>query len=144
NADERRGMLEGLGAAYARGYPVDWKRVAPADARFVELPTYPWQRERYWVELDPDARRLAAPTPEDDRTTSPSPVAPEPPRWQGLSVAEAGAALRALVREVVAGVLGFTDPDALDADRGFAEQGLDSLMAVRIRTRLEAKLGVGL
>jgi acyl transferase domain-containing protein/surfactin synthase thioesterase subunit len=47
--DERRTMLAALGAVYARGYPVEWKRLIPA-GRCVPLPTYPWQRERHWIE----------------------------------------------------------------------------------------------
>ncbi|MBO1414199.1 type I polyketide synthase [Streptomyces sp. FH025] len=40
-----------LGEAYVRGVPVDWSAVfAGSGARRVELPTYPFQRRRYWVE----------------------------------------------------------------------------------------------
>ncbi len=49
-ADERRSMLEALGTLYTRGIDPNWKAVQAAEARFVPLPTYPWQRERYWVE----------------------------------------------------------------------------------------------
>ena len=45
---ERAALLESLGALYARGHPVAWERVlAPGRPR--ALPTYPWQRERYWL-----------------------------------------------------------------------------------------------
>jgi amino acid adenylation domain-containing protein len=47
--EDRAVMLTSLAALYARGWPVDWANVAPA-ARFVSIPTYPWQRERFWVE----------------------------------------------------------------------------------------------
>ncbi len=50
NADERRTMLQGLGAVYAAGYPVDWRSLAPPDGRCVPLPAYPWQRKRYWIQ----------------------------------------------------------------------------------------------
>jgi epothilone polyketide synthase E len=49
--DERPAMLEALGALWARGYPVAWERLFPAGGRRVPLPTYPWQRERYWREV---------------------------------------------------------------------------------------------
>ena len=30
------------------GVPYGWERLFPRPARFVDLPSYPWQRERYW------------------------------------------------------------------------------------------------
>jgi acyl transferase domain-containing protein/NADPH:quinone reductase-like Zn-dependent oxidoreductase/acyl carrier protein len=42
-------LLSGAGEAHTRGVPVDWTRVlAGARRRALELPTYPFQRERYW------------------------------------------------------------------------------------------------
>ncbi|MGA4947775.1 SDR family NAD(P)-dependent oxidoreductase, partial [Streptomyces lydicamycinicus] len=42
-------LLHALGVAYARGVPVDWTPLFPG-ARAVELPTYAFQRRRYWLE----------------------------------------------------------------------------------------------
>ncbi|MFB4304481.1 SDR family NAD(P)-dependent oxidoreductase [Actinomadura sp. GTD37] len=41
-----RRVLQSLAEAHVRGLPVDWTRVCGADARRVDLPTYPFQRER--------------------------------------------------------------------------------------------------
>ncbi|MCY1071300.1 beta-ketoacyl synthase N-terminal-like domain-containing protein [Nannocystis sp. RBIL2] len=57
--DEPTAMRAALGALHTRGYPVDWQQHAPA-GRFVALPTYPWQRERHWLDYAP---RRAAPAP---------------------------------------------------------------------------------
>jgi acyl transferase domain-containing protein/SAM-dependent methyltransferase/NAD(P)-dependent dehydrogenase (short-subunit alcohol dehydrogenase family)/acyl carrier protein len=46
---DRDGLISSLGALYERGVDVDWSRfdaVPPSHA--VSLPTYPWQRKRYW------------------------------------------------------------------------------------------------
>ncbi|WP_455755126.1 SDR family NAD(P)-dependent oxidoreductase [Streptomyces olivaceoviridis] len=49
--DEHR-FLGALAEAHVHGVPVDWRTVyAGSDARMVSLPTYPFQRQRYW--LDP-------------------------------------------------------------------------------------------
>jgi len=48
-ARERRSLQESLAALYARGCSVDWKRLYPSGGRVVALPSYPWQRERYWL-----------------------------------------------------------------------------------------------
>ncbi|HEX8537541.1 MAG TPA: type I polyketide synthase, partial [Cystobacter sp.] len=46
----RRVLLESVGALHAHGVSVDWRQVNGAQGQPVPLPTYPWQRERYWVE----------------------------------------------------------------------------------------------
>ena len=59
---ERRTLLESLGALYVHGQPLDAKRLFPAGARRVQLPTYPWQRERYWLAPPPPQRASGAVT----------------------------------------------------------------------------------
>ncbi|MGV9848187.1 SDR family NAD(P)-dependent oxidoreductase, partial [Streptomyces sp. NPDC003442] len=49
--DEAASLLEALAHIHVRGRFVDWATVlAPARPRTVELPTYAFQRERYWLE----------------------------------------------------------------------------------------------
>jgi hypothetical protein len=52
--------------------------------------------------------------------------------------------LRAAVRGLCAAVLGFADPQALDAGRTFGELGVDSLLAVELRTQLGRVLALPL
>jgi acyl transferase domain-containing protein/SAM-dependent methyltransferase/NAD(P)-dependent dehydrogenase (short-subunit alcohol dehydrogenase family)/acyl carrier protein len=47
---ERAALLASLGALYARGAAVEWQGVLPGTATPVKLPTYPWQRQRYWID----------------------------------------------------------------------------------------------
>ncbi|MGW7688323.1 SDR family NAD(P)-dependent oxidoreductase, partial [Streptomyces asiaticus] len=49
--DEAASLLEALAHIHVRGRFVDWAALlAPARPRTVELPTYAFQRERYWLE----------------------------------------------------------------------------------------------
>ncbi len=47
--DEIATMLGTLGALYTAGVPLDWQALFPSGGRTVPLPSYPWQRERYWL-----------------------------------------------------------------------------------------------
>ncbi|WP_269749936.1 type I polyketide synthase [Polyangium fumosum] len=58
--DEQRTMLLSLGALYAGGYPVEWQRHYPGGGQCVLLPTYPWQRQRYWIDGGRGTRRAEA------------------------------------------------------------------------------------
>lgn len=49
-APEPRTLFDALGRLHVHGVPVDWRRVyADSGARRVDLPTYPFQRQRYWL-----------------------------------------------------------------------------------------------
>ncbi|MDI3284903.1 type I polyketide synthase [Polyangium sp. 15x6] len=47
---DRWALLAATGALYTRGCAVEWSRLVPPGGRCVALPTYPWTRERYWVD----------------------------------------------------------------------------------------------
>ncbi|GLW59517.1 hypothetical protein Kpho01_75270 [Kitasatospora phosalacinea] len=49
-----RQLHEAAARAHLAGLPVDWPTLLPDGARPVELPTYPFQPERLWLEAGPD------------------------------------------------------------------------------------------
>ena len=55
-------MLASLGELYARGVKVDWVGFDNdyPQRRKVSLPTYPFQRQRYWIETTPSSRELTS------------------------------------------------------------------------------------
>ncbi|MEE1742855.1 polyketide synthase dehydratase domain-containing protein, partial [Streptomyces sp. JV184] len=48
--DEQRRVLLSLGEAFAAGAPVDWTALTDIPSHRVDLPTYAFQRRRYWLE----------------------------------------------------------------------------------------------
>lgn len=48
--DDDEVMLGSLGALHSHGHPVNWDGFHSGEARFVKLPSYPWQLETYWNE----------------------------------------------------------------------------------------------
>ncbi|WP_405450485.1 SDR family NAD(P)-dependent oxidoreductase [Streptomyces achromogenes] len=67
--DDRAHVLAGLGALYEHGAPVAWEAVHREPFRRRHLPTYPFQRERHWIEAP-----ASAPARRDD-------AVPAAPGW---------------------------------------------------------------
>jgi len=61
NQDERATLLLSLGALYTRGANVEWSAVYRGAVPVVDLPAYPYQRQRYWIQ--PSASRAAIAQP---------------------------------------------------------------------------------
>ncbi|MDT5043175.1 MAG: hypothetical protein QOE51_4160, partial [Actinoplanes sp.] len=56
---ELEALLTGIGRLHVTGVAVDWQPLFPGAHR-IELPTYPFQHERYWPRLTPIAQDAAA------------------------------------------------------------------------------------
>lgn len=59
--DESEQILSNLARLHLHGYEVDWESVNQASDRGVRLPTYAWQRERFWLESAEGEYRRCAP-----------------------------------------------------------------------------------
>ncbi|ARQ70776.1 hypothetical protein CAG99_19765 [Streptomyces marincola] len=60
DAGDARDFLTSLAEAYTRGASVDWEtQFAATGARRVDLPTYPFQRKRYWLDAPEPAADAA-------------------------------------------------------------------------------------
>ena len=130
-------FLTSVAELYVRGVSVDWEVVfAGRDVRWVDLPTYAFQRERFWLDMSTTGRgdRSAQAVAGVAAAEFGEPVVVE--RLTGLTEVEQERVLLELIRENAAIVLGHRTPDAVDTNRTFKELGFDSLTAVELRDRL--------
>ncbi|WP_208720383.1 type I polyketide synthase [Streptomyces malaysiensis] len=134
--DEAEALLSGVAQVHAHGGEVDWAAVfAGRGAHRVQLPTYAFQRQRYWLDTDLHGTEDAA--------------TDEPLSWRQEFAALTDAAERErvaleLVRTHTAWVLGSPGPDAVDPEKIFKELGFDSLMSVELCNLLSTATGTRL
>ncbi|MFI6581778.1 type I polyketide synthase [Embleya sp. NPDC050493] len=142
-------LYTSLAELWVRGVEVDWSTAyAGYRPRRVELPTYAFQRERYWLDGSRTAQGAATgsgPLPGEPEQRPAEEAAPTlPGRLAGLTGIERDAAVLVFVRTETAAVLGHGDPVAIEPERAFRELGFDSLTAVELRNRLNAGSGLQL
>ncbi|MET9497823.1 beta-ketoacyl synthase N-terminal-like domain-containing protein, partial [Streptomyces sp. NPDC006552] len=128
-----------LATLWSRGAEADWTPaftdLAP---RRVPLPTYAFQRRRYWVDA-------AGGTPTPHRTTATTTPTEQTPALPGTAGPAPGPDdVLDLVRDCAAAVLGHIGRDQIDPQRTFKELGIDSVTAVELRDRINTLSGTRL
>jgi acyl transferase domain-containing protein len=129
-ADDVEVLLAALGRAWAAGAEIDWRAVHDGEARRrVPLPTYPFERKRFWVDRAqrPGFAAPAAILPADEAEVD---AAAGDPR-EGWSATER--AVGRIWETLIGAAPGLHDD--------FFEAGGDSLMATQLVARLRAELG---
>jgi acyl transferase domain-containing protein/surfactin synthase thioesterase subunit len=157
---ERLVMLGSLGSLYTSGYPVEWSKLYPAGGRCVALPTYPWQRQRYWLnEATEQPPQLTSQLIGREFTQEAKPMVFDRPEviaevpaaeWQvtrsQLLATPSGdrqQLLEGYLSGLLAKVMGLSS-GKVDLDQPLYQLGLDSLMAVELIRRIEKDLEVTL
>ncbi|MFD2495062.1 type I polyketide synthase, partial [Amycolatopsis jiangsuensis] len=151
---EVRTLVTAVAGLFVRGVTVDWAKLFDGSgARRVALPTYAFQRQRYWL----DSPVTTAPRPAEDSALLPQPAEDGSPLPQpaedgsplrrqlaGLSEPEQDRLLLDQVRTHAAAVLGHAATDTVDTALPFKDLGFDSLTAVELRDALAATTGLPL
>ncbi|HEV2146073.1 MAG TPA: aminotransferase class III-fold pyridoxal phosphate-dependent enzyme [Longimicrobiaceae bacterium] len=142
-------VQEALGQLWASGVEVDWFAFSRHERRRrVPLPTYPFERERYWIDAPRPARAAPRPAPDDtpiartepNEMSSRTVPADEHPREAGPARYEAIVArIKGLVTELTG-----VEESRIDLDLHFLENGVDSLLLIQAAQRLEKEFGVRL
>ncbi len=145
-------MLKALGHLWLAGVAPDWTQLhAGEQRRRVRLPTYPFERKRYWVE-PPSTKPVEIPAfpngvangngsnghHEENPLNSPAPGAgSNGGNGHRIGVSPTLARLQTLI-----GNLSGLDAATLSDDATFAEMGFDSLFLTQASVALEKEFGV--
>lgn len=131
-------MLESLSALYTRGVEIDWLGLdRDYSRRLLSLPTYPFQRKRYWIQ---------------EQSTMPNEL-PEPIKinaivTNGLNPASTTftktnqkETILTTLRTLVANLLK-AEPSEININAPFLEMGADSIVLIDAVSRIETTYGV--
>jgi acyl transferase domain-containing protein len=132
---------DGVAELFVQGRCIDWKqRGAGKGLRRAALPTYPFERERYWFEEQGDEREVQTIPPGPARLTAQL----EGLRLQlaNVSAEERLGMIRNFLRDEVATVLNLNATVELNEESPLTELGMDSLMALELKHRLQQSSGV--
>ncbi len=132
---ETESLLGAVGQLFIRGLDPNWAGLfAGLNPRRVELPTYGFARQRFWLGTG------AAGTPPATATRTPDLAH----RLHGLAPDDQHRVLVELVCEDAAAVSGHPGGEAIDHDRAFGDLGFDSMTGVELRNRLTSHTGLAL
>ncbi|MDR6887271.1 MULTISPECIES: polyketide synthase [Variovorax] len=153
-ADEARTLRLALARLWTCGADIELSRLAVrTGAQRVRLPTYPFERKRFWVDIAapaakpatlpeaaPPAPALFVPPPVLETTVT---VAAAPPLPVSSTPASSDASLDARLRSLFEDISGI-DMAQAEGHAAFSELGLDSLTLTQVATQIKKRFKVNL
>lgn len=116
----KSGSLEAIAQQFVAGASMDWSLLYPVTKPCrISLPTYPFERERHWVDVKPNKIGI---NKNESQVTN-----------------DLVKQLQAILAEVL-----FIEVDQVDNDKAFTELGLDSVLSLEFTQKINHQLGVKL
>lgn len=148
---ESDAIQQALGWIWLGGIQPDWHAFHSGDRRLrVSLPTYPFERQRFWIESSPaEETDAVAGSPADERTVVLSPVAVAPvandfmtqPTVTPVARAPRKGVLRKMLVEIFQDLSGI-DLEQAESNATFLELGFDSLFLTQVTQAIQNKFAV--
>jgi 8-amino-7-oxononanoate synthase len=127
-------ILQSLAALYVRGVSIDWAGFYQDACQVVPLPTYPFQRDRFWWDNSGSNDESERSQPQTDQTIHLL-------TFQAPGVDDWLSQISIQIRAQIAKVLGFSAPELVDLQQDFADLGMNSLMATELVNAIQSMLG---
>ena len=140
-------LMTAAARVHTSGSRIHWHALhAGTGARRVDLPTYPFQRQHFWLATPgtgdqprpPDASTAAG---RHDGLPTADPPAPWSAQLALMPTTQREGAVLDIVRTHLGAVLGYPDPAGLDPRASFLDLGVDSMTAVRFCAELGRATG---
>ena len=126
NRSDHDAFLLGLGQFWAADVEVDWTPLSGAQPKLVSLPGYPFERQRHWVDYNPNAAWVAGTA----ATNGSGAAAVSVSGGGGAPAATSGKSqMEATLQRIFAQCLGIA---TIDRNANFFELGGDSLIAISV------------
>lgn len=138
--DDRTFAYRALADAWTAGVDVDWAAVNGGPRRRIALPTYPFARERYWIEPDAqDGFSTGISTAPRERTSKRADVTAKahPAAADAATTEGTDARISALLAD-----LSGLEEATLDPTVSFTDLGFDSLLLAQFNSRSRKMFGV--
>jgi natural product biosynthesis luciferase-like monooxygenase protein/amino acid adenylation domain-containing protein len=142
-------VLQTLGSLWLQGIPIEWSRFHSQAQRYrIALPSYPFERERYWVtpsaQSAPDAKQLRAMQDEilqpiKNSENKPEATMPEHP-VPGSARSRRQDAILAMLHATVYKLIGIETGEK-DIHVNFFDLGVDSLLIIQFTQAVEEQCG---
>ena len=139
--DDRECLLESLGRLWVHGVSPDWAAIHAEPRTRVALPTYPFERARYWIDAP-----ATSPTGVETALVQASPSVPRS-MTQDIRVTDPEpmqsheTATRAAIASIIEDLSG-QRPEPSDAHLTFLEMGYDSLFLTQVAQKIQAQMKV--
>ncbi len=142
--DDYAHALESLGALWSTGVEVDWQSFYSRETRNrIPLPTYPFERKRFWIESKAMRETITSPLTTSDEADSTAELSFSLPPMSTTEPIHRRPAIIDAIRTLLSDLSGLP-AEELAEDVSYLELGFDSLLLTQVSKSLSNEFGIPL